>query len=89
MSEKVESISPDHSGGRDTENTMDEFRKELTGLVNKHGLDNACGTPDFILAIFLTNILASLEVAMKSREDWFGQPTIRPDTVAVPGPPKE
>jgi hypothetical protein len=57
---------------------FDEFRKELTGLINKHSLDNDCGTPDFILAIFLTNIMASLEVAMKSRdgglEDWFGRP---------------
>ena len=27
-----------------------EFKQELTALLNKHSVDNACLTPDYILA---------------------------------------
>ena len=35
----------------------DSFKKELTGLLNRYGWDNACETPDFILADYVETCL--------------------------------
>ena len=72
------STSPDRNGGQDKENAMEkikseEFAKELSSLLNKHSVDNACGTPDFILADFGVECLEAAEKMMKRREEWFGR----------------
>ena len=36
---------------------MNEFKKELTSLLNRYGLDNACETPDYILADYVDGCL--------------------------------
>ena len=36
-----------------------EFKKELTSLLNRHGWDNACETPDHILADYVEKCLCN------------------------------
>jgi len=43
------------------------FRAELTELINKHSLENKSDTPDFILAIFVLECLASFDKAVNKR----------------------
>lgn len=38
----------------------DDFKKELTSLLNRHGWDIACETPDYILADYVENCLKNL-----------------------------
>lgn len=50
-----------------------EFEKELSSLLNKHGVDAKCNTPDFILAEFLVRTLNSFALTIDKREEWFGR----------------
>ncbi len=50
---------------------MDEFRKELEILINKHSMEQFSNTPDFILANFLTSCLTAFDSATRSREEWY------------------
>ncbi len=52
---------------------MDEFRKELQRLLNRHSMENASNTPDFILAQFLTGCLAAWDMGVQQRETWYGR----------------
>lgn len=52
---------------------MNEFRTELTDLLNKHNMDVVTGTPDFILAELLLDTLMFFGNAVKNREEWFGR----------------
>ncbi|MBO7715829.1 MAG: hypothetical protein J6S85_19860 [Methanobrevibacter sp.] len=49
---------------------MTDFKKELTSLLNKHGWDDACETPDFILAEYVEGCLLNLTVAMTMNINW-------------------
>lgn len=40
-----------------------EFQRELTDLLNIHGIDNLANVPDFILADHLVNCLLAFETA--------------------------
>lgn len=53
-----------------------EFIKELTSTINKHSVDDACDTPDFILAELISEFLADFQYANYSREKWFGRGAI-------------
>ena len=54
-----------------TEN-VEGFRKDLTALINKYGLENACDTPDYILADFLINVYDTYCLHITRRDEWFG-----------------
>ena len=45
-----------------------EFRSRLGDLLNHYGLDNSCGTPDFVLALFIDRILEEYERSRKTTE---------------------
>ena len=49
----------------------DEFRIELTSLLNKHSMENGSNTPDFILANYLMACLKGFNLATKSRTKWY------------------
>lgn len=49
------------------------FRKELESLLNCNSLENTSDTPDYILAEYLTNCLASFDLAVKAREIHYGR----------------
>lgn len=51
---------------------MDEFKKELEALINKHSVENLSNTPDFILATYITNCLYIFESATLGRDKWYG-----------------
>jgi hypothetical protein len=51
---------------------MSDFERELRHLINRHSQENASGTPDFILADYLSSCLAAFNVAVQRRADWHG-----------------
>jgi hypothetical protein len=46
---------------------------ELSDLLNKHNVDNACSTPDYILADMLVAALMTYQATNMRRETWFGR----------------
>lgn len=48
------------------------FRDELTFLINKHSMENASDTPDFILANYISSCLDLYASTVRSRDKWFG-----------------
>lgn len=52
---------------------MDDFRKDLEALINRHSMESASNTPDFILAIFLGTCLLAFDTAVQTRETWYGR----------------
>lgn len=44
------------------------LERDLTVVLNKHGADQLANTPDFILARFLTQMVASFAVAVLARD---------------------
>ena len=52
---------------------QNEFRKELTSLINRHSRENVSDTPDFILAEYLTDCLAVFDRTTRERERWYGR----------------
>lgn len=51
------------------------FQDELATLINRHSLENGSNTPDFLLADFLCDCLATWESAVEKREKWYGRTT--------------
>lgn len=49
------------------------FYEELTSLINKHSLENASDTPDYILAKYLVNCLETFNLAVIRRDVWYGK----------------
>ena len=47
-----------------------DFKQELTNLINSHCRENESHTPDFILADYLLSCLATYESATKQRDAW-------------------
>ena len=51
---------------------MQEFKDELTKLINRHSLENDTNTPDFILAEYLIRCLDAFTV-VNLRDEWEGR----------------
>ncbi len=51
----------------------DDFEWEVQNLVIRLGLDNLYGTPAYVLARFLREILQSWAWGLKTREEWYGR----------------
>lgn len=49
---------------------MDEFKKELTDLLNRHSLDNDANCPDFILADYLYGCYTTFRDASNANITW-------------------
>ncbi len=49
------------------------FYEELRSLINRHSRENESNTPDFILAEYMQECLASFEKASRAREKWYGK----------------
>lgn len=50
-----------------------EFIKELTELINKHGLESEMrDTPDYILAQICVDAMAVFSEAIERRDEWHG-----------------
>lgn len=52
----------------------EEFKKELTSLLNRYGYDTACETPDHILADYigkcLENYCATIQLNIAWHNSW-------------------
>jgi hypothetical protein len=46
---------------------------ELSELLNRHSMEGASGTPDYILAKYLTDCLLAWNRSMQEREAWYGR----------------
>lgn len=49
------------------------FQDALQELINCHSMENGSDTPDYLLAQYLCDCLASYEVAVCAREKWYGR----------------
>jgi hypothetical protein len=49
------------------------FEKELTTLLNRYNKENGSNTPDFILARYMSECLASFNNAVYERAKWYGR----------------
>lgn len=63
---------------------MDEFKKGLTNLINRHSIENLCDMPDFLLSDMICAYLVAFGSVNKQNLDWHGC-----DSVTHPrcGPP--
>ena len=51
---------------------MEEFKKELEVLINKHSVENTADVPDFLLAEMVCGILVGVGDIFKKALDWHG-----------------
>ena len=49
------------------------FEQELVQLINRHSMENHSGTPDYILAAFLSGVLHQFDCAVMGRAMWRGE----------------
>ena len=54
------------------EKTMEEFKKELEQLINKHSIESFCDMPDFLLAKMICELIRTIGVSSKANLDWHG-----------------
>jgi len=48
------------------------FEKELSGLINRHCIENDVDMPDFLLARMICQMLAAMGPVIKDTLDWHG-----------------
>jgi hypothetical protein len=51
---------------------IEEFKKELTSLINKYSIENRSNTPDYLIADYLFHCLLAFETATNRRVRWYG-----------------
>lgn len=49
------------------------FQDALQTLINQHSMENGSDTPDWMLAEYLCDCLATYEVIIQKRERWYGR----------------
>lgn len=57
---------PEKSADMDSSN----LKADLENLLNKYSRENISNTPDYILQIFLWNVLRAYENAVSERDKW-------------------
>ena len=50
-----------------------DFRSELSSLLNRHNMEQLSNTPDFLLAEFLTGCLDAFDSATRKRAQWYAK----------------
>lgn len=48
------------------------LEEDLRAVLNRHSVENASSTPDFILAAYLDSCLQAWAEATKARDTWWG-----------------
>jgi hypothetical protein len=64
--------------------THGDFLTDLQRLINRHSVENASDTPDFILAQFVAGVVREFSLTVKQRDSWWGHKTW--DKSPVPAP---
>lgn len=52
------------------------FKDELAGLINKYSKENESDTPDFILAMYISDCLDTFSNVVIRRDKWYGFKTL-------------
>lgn len=47
---------------------LKEFEKDMASVLNKHGLDSMCDTPDDVLAEMISTYLGTIKKAKEYRD---------------------
>ena len=50
----------------------ESFHAELTGLINKYGLEREADMPDYLLAEMVVRMLAAVGPCVKKNLEWHG-----------------
>jgi hypothetical protein len=58
---------------QDARPSLTAFERALKNLLNKHSMENASSTPDFILAEYMHSCLINFNIATRAREHWYGR----------------
>lgn len=61
---------------------LSDFSRDISHVINRYSMENASGTPDFILGDLLTSVLASFNDAIQKRSEWRGESVELPVTEA-------
>jgi len=51
---------------------LEDFKKELTKLINKHSIENYADMPDFIMAQMVCDFIETTGASIKTTLDWHG-----------------
>lgn len=51
---------------------MEDFKKELTTLINRHSIENEWDMPDFLMAQVICQFIESVGPTFKKALDWHG-----------------
>lgn len=57
---------------------MDPLRRDLADVLNRHGIDTALSTPDFMLADEIIEHVRSLSSLLRRRQAWFTTTDVAP-----------
>lgn len=52
---------------------QEQFKTELTSLLNRYSKENGSNTPDFMLALYLIQCLDTFDTIVEAREKWYGR----------------
>jgi hypothetical protein len=52
---------------------MENFKKELAQLINKHSIENKVDMPDFILAEMLCRMIETMGPSIKANIRWWNK----------------
>lgn len=55
------------------ETKLNGMSQDLTALLNRHGIDSTMNTPDYILALFITDIVYAYHLSKLSLEQHFAR----------------
>lgn len=53
------------------EDKLDELRRDIAAVLNRHSVDTDLATPDFVLAEVVINNLEAFGQGVKARREWF------------------
>lgn len=65
---------------------MNNFRKDLEEVINRHSKENGSNTPDWILGSMIVNVLKVFDGAVNERERWYGRAGGEPEQYLVEAP---
>lgn len=52
--------------------SIENFKKQLTEIINQNSLENLCDMPDYMIADFLLDTFIHMSAAVKKRDAWYG-----------------
>lgn len=55
------------------------FMQELEEIINRHSVENASNTPDWLLAEYLNGCLEVYEETIQKRDKWYGDKHFDPE----------